>query len=414
MNVYQKLGTKWDSEQEKKHLELHGIQIERNKRKVKRRYRFFIYQLELVEFYGTVDAHTTSQPLLLSKSKQRVLWQKLNQKNMTNEMKKAKRLAMRALYVLGYDLGLVEVCVYHAIPRFAISKLLHDPQLERRMSSTIQRVTERIKNKDIENRVKESVLGADIEFVLRHVNGKYAIASDYFTRKGKVGYDAIWLKGKRNKHPLVELRPAPSTSPKKLFTNTYHCMQQAIKELNHSKLQWIAGGNPLKRYPIGGHIHFSKIQLTLSLLRALDNYLALPLCVMESAESHSRRPKYGFLGDFREKYHGGFEYRTPPSWIIHPVIAKGVLCSAKIIANDYQLLKWYPLDTLEQQQNFYNGRREELYPIVQALWNYLRILPSYESYRNDLEAYYHLIEKKYVWNEFDDIRMVWRLPPYHK
>ena len=72
----------------------------------------------------------------------------------------------------------------------------------------------------------------------------------------------------------------------------------------------------------------SRIWLTSRLLRVLDNYLALPFILIEDQNTKLRRPRYGFLGDFRRKTHGGFEYRTLPSWIVSPRITKGVIASS--------------------------------------------------------------------------------------
>jgi hypothetical protein len=186
----------------------------------------------------------------------------------------------------------------------------------------------------------------------------------------------------------------------------------ANHKINRSDLSWLAGGHPLKGFPIGGHIHFSQIPLTSRFIRALDNYLTLPLFLMESPASLTRRSKYGFLGDVREQFHGGFEYRTPPSWLVRPRVAKGILSLSKVLTLDYKNLIWMPTLNKDVQFSFYKGKKEEVYSIVELIWNELRqCCPSYANYQKELDQFYELIESGYEWNEFDDIRRWWQIGP---
>src|SRR5690606_772207 len=131
-------------------------------------------------------------------------------------------------------------------------------------------------------------------------------------RSGDVGCDRIWLRGDstRSKLPIAELRPKPSHNPKELVTNLYRLLIKADNMIQHEGVQFLAGSTPLKGYPIGGHIHFSNVDINSFLLRALDNYLALPCVLIEDPKGLKRRPRYGHLGDYRLKPHGGFEYRV--------------------------------------------------------------------------------------------------------
>jgi hypothetical protein len=412
MNIYQEPETQTEIEKETRVLEWNGIKKEQGKRKYKRKYRFFIYQLELIALFQTAQQSSSGQPWVHSKKKKMYRWKQISTNTMTREVSKAKKLAIRSLYILGYDLGMVEISVSSSAPNYTVTKITNKHILSEKMESSLSQVMSRLSEKDKENIGNEPVLGTDIEFVLRHTNGKFALASRYFSKRGKVGYDAIWVRGNRNRYPLVEFRPSPNENPRVLFTNLYRCMRYAIRKINNPHIQWLAGGNPLKGYPIGGHIHFSKISLQANLIRALDNYLTLPLLLMESKESMSRRPKYGYLGDYREQFHGGFEYRTPPSWIVTPNVAKGVLALSKLIAKDYQTLNWMPLTSYDVQREFYQGNRESLYPVARSLWDNIKECPSYNKYQNDIDGFFQLIEKKYIWNEYEDIRKAWRLPPY--
>ncbi|WP_202077282.1 putative amidoligase domain-containing protein [Caldalkalibacillus salinus] len=412
MNKYQQPETHTEREREFQLLKYNGISKHTGKRKTRKKFRFFIYQFDVVALFETTRNQANGQPWIYSSKHQKELWKQIETQNLSREVLKAKKVAIRCLYLLGYDLGMVEVCTHTSAPKYTVSQIFNHSRLADQADRTLKQLVQRSQTREKSNENKTPLLGADVEFVLKHNNGKYVLASRYFSKRGKVGYDAIWLRGNRNKHPLVELRPSPTKNPRQLYNNLYRCMTQAVRKINNSQVQWLAGGAPLTRYPIGGHIHFSQIYLTPKLVRALDNYLTLPLSVMESDESRSRRPKYGFIGDYRNQYHGGFEYRTPPSWIVSPTVAKGVLCLAKVIVQDYHKLSYFPFDNYDVHQQFYTGNRESLYSYVRTVWSHLKNCPTYAKYKTELDRFYELIERRYVWNEFEDIRKAWQLPPY--
>lgn len=409
MKVYQKPETEAEKEQELKILALNGIPKRSTRRKTLRKYRLYIYKFEVIALFQNEKG---GEPWVREQTRKKEYWSPISTNRLTKEIIKVKNLAIRSLYLLGYDLGMIEVCVQLGEPRYTISELFFHQKTADQFAGELASI---INDRNLKNVIydqKEAVLGADIEAVLRHTNGKFVLASKFFTKKGRVGHDAIWLRGHRNSYPLVELRPAPSSCPRTLYKNVHRCIREGVRKINSPNIQWLAGGRPLKKYPIGGHIHFSKQALDPHFIRVLDNYLTLPLSLLESDESLLRRPKYGFLGDYREQYHGGFEYRTPPSWVISPTIAKGVLCLAKLLTIEYQQLNWLPLQSYETHRSFYQGKREELYPLVQGLWQKLRATESYFEYEKELENFYKLIEQRYVWNEYGDIRYAWRFSPY--
>lgn len=324
------------------------------------------------------------------------------------DIRKSRQLAIRTVYALGYDVAVVEVGIFSQKPRYRVVNVTDEipEEVEEELRKLLHKQEKEF------YQVAEPVLGADLEFVLRHPSGKFALASNYVSKGGQVGYDAIWLPKRREKHPIVELRPRPHQDPLMLLRHIYACLSLAKKKINRPQLAWLAGGHPLKGFPIGGHIHFSGIPLTSRFIRALDNYLTLPLFLMESATSLTRRPKYGYLGDVREQFHGGFEYRTPPSWLVRPRVAKGILCLSKVLALDYQRLVWMPTLNAEVQLHFYGGKKEECRPVVHLLWEELRErCPAYERYKRELDLFFQLIEAGYQWDEFEDFRPWWRISP---
>ncbi|MCF6093133.1 hypothetical protein L1765_03875 [Microaerobacter geothermalis] len=330
------------------------------------------------------------------------------------EIRRIKKISMRTIYALGLDFGGVFVGILpgdkckvmdiHVTPFMTRESLL-------KFKQCIEEFRKRYYKED-----NQVLLGADPEFVLRNPQGKMVLASKFFQKHGKVGYDAVSMRGdnSRNRHPLAELRPDPSNNPRQLTINLYRTMLLGIRKINNPSIEWLAGGLPYKGYPIGGHIHFSGIPFTFQLLRALDNYLTLPLILNEDPRGTARRPRYGYLGDFRQQFHGGFEYRTPPSWLISPRITKGVFALSKVIVSSYRQLKYYPLMYMDTQEAYYKGDKKNLLPVVQNLWNQLEQLPIYQSYEQYLNPFRDLIFSLRTWDETRDIRPNWQLPPFAK
>ncbi|MCZ4142661.1 hypothetical protein BZG17_33240, partial [Escherichia coli] len=130
---------------------------------------------------------------------------------------------------------------------------------------------------------------------------------------------------------------------RELIAHLLRAFGSASRSITDHTLIWQAGSMPQRGLPLGGHVHFSGITLNGELLRTLDNYLALPLAMLQDPRGDARRPRYGALGDFRLKSHGGFEYRTLPSFLVSPLVAKGVVGLAGLIASNYRRLRQRPL-----------------------------------------------------------------------
>jgi hypothetical protein len=329
-------------------------------------------------------------------------------------VRRASREAVKALYALGLDYGLVTLGV---LPTGHTLVLDVDPvpKLNGRLLQLFAQAIDRYEAALAkELRRKELVmLGSDPEFLLLSPQGKVVFADRFLTRDGAVGCDAIVLSGHRLILPLAELRPQPSTDPRELARNLHATMQLAARAITDESLAWLSGGMPVGGYPLGGHIHFSRCWLNGHLLRALDNYLALPLILIEGETTRKRRPRYGFLGDFRRKSHGGFEYRTLPSWMQSPDMTRGVFALASLIADNYWLLPWRPLQEPDLQAAYYRGDKQGLRLTVAKVWQELTQLKAYELYASTLDRLRTRIETMEPWNEREDIRKAWKIAPYH-
>jgi len=333
------------------------------------------------------------------------------------EEKRVKELAIRSVYSLHLDYGIATIGITSGEKPW-ILQVNPSPFLNEKLASRYAKIINQFVvewEKLFERANHQNVtLGTDPEFVLRDMNGNMVLASNFFPRKGSVGCDDIWTNHDRSQLPIAELRPNPSTDPRQLVIHLYQTMILASKRIKNTKIDWLAGALPFEGFPIGGHIHFSNIELNSFLLRALDNYLTLTISQFEDPEGKKRRPKYGYLGDYREKSHKGFEYRTLPSWIVSPTLTKGVFALSKLIAENYLFLYQDPLYEPEIQKAYYVGDKEKLKPIILKLWEELKQLKDFDKYRTYLEPIEKFIKIDYEWNEKKDIRKVWKLPPYHR
>lgn len=171
--------------------------------------------------------------------------------------------------------------------------------------------------------------------------GRYGLCYDYWknTSAGNIGSDA------GQDDDIGELRPKAGT-PKEVVNN----LRKMIKHLQNKKIIYdlIAGGGGEYKEALGGHIHFdldlgdegissrSANRLQRHLFMALDHYIGIPLKKKKGGKRYGS--SYGRLSDIRSADHGskeGFEYRTPPSWLVSPELAESVLWTAWAITQCY-------------------------------------------------------------------------------
>ena len=332
----------------------------------------------------------------------------------TKEVQNVQNMAVRAVYALGLDYAVV-ICGVVSGKNIVSRKVNPSPKLSNSMLDSYEREFAQYREKQQTKILADKLLiGADPEFVMRSPKGNLILASKYFPLRGQVGCDAIWLGKNRAHKPLVEVRPEPSTDPQVLVERIYNCLSYAARKVAHVPCSWLAGAMPYSGYPIGGHIHFSGVEPNFSMLRALDNYLTLPLMMAEDEKGIHRRPKYGFLGDFRVKNHGGFEYRTPPSWLVSPTLTKGVLAVAKLIILNHQKLTLNPLSSPDLQVAYYKGEKASFTFWTSLLFQDLKDLDDYEQYEKYLAPYFEYLQSGKKWDEGRDFRRAWRLPPYRE
>ncbi|WP_223066279.1 putative amidoligase domain-containing protein [Paenibacillus caui] len=332
--------------------------------------------------------------------------------------RRLEKTAVRALYVQGLDFG--EVTLLSCGSGYAVASIVPLPELglgnsARLFAESVRRVAAdwalEAAPASSGAAANKMLIGMDPEFLLYdRLRGKIVPASRFLDTAGRAGCDAVWINGRR-KYPLAELRPAPGGEPREAVQHLMAAMREASRQIGDKALAWLAGGMPQPGLPLGGHLHFSGVMLTPQLLRALDNYLALPVAALEDPRSRARRPRYGLLGDFRRQAYGGFEYRTLPSFLISPVVTKGVVALAVLIAEEYKgpALSSLPLNDDEALSAFYQGDRPAIRRLALQVIEEVADLPGFSKYESYLTPMFDAIRSGKMWDETADIREAWKI-----
>ena len=363
------------------------------------------------------------------------------------------RTAVRALYALGMACGQAQVAIDEngraAIVRVSANMRPKAGESARRTREAMERHAAAMADESVHG--VRATLGADPEFVLQSPDGKVVSAARYLPPGGLAGCDSVVRRGVRV-WPLVELRPDPAREPAAVVASLRRLLLLASQQVGRARaaagaragvglgarlgagagiglgarsgasagagalLRWRAGACPVPGLPLGGHVHISGAALTGERLRALDNAVALPLRLLEPPGAASRRPRYGALGDFRRQPHGGFEYRTPPSWLVSPRLALGVLSLAKIAAEHAgDLAGCRPLDDQALRDAFYAEDRDgdgedALREAALAFHAELTKLSGYRRYAAAVDPIFHAVRARRHWDETADLRRKWGIP----
>ncbi len=332
--------------------------------------------------------------------------------DLDDETKKIAQLAVRAVHALGLEFGLVSLGVLSK-SRQVVLDVAATPVLKgRTLAMYADAIQSWMTQEQSGQRIAASrlLLGTDLEFMMRSKQGKMVMASRYFPLKGAVGCDDRSFAGDRNRRPLAEIRPDPAEMPEVLLANVKKTLKKATQLAKHTSPEWLAGSAPFVRYPIGGHLHFSGVPLTARLVNLLDIYLGLPLMLIEDPDTAvRRRPKYGFLGDIRQKDHGGFEYRTPASFLVDPQITYAAFALAYTIALHQHELPYLPLHRQDYARAFYKSDRDYLLPLVELAFRELEKTKTYNQYQEVIEPIFSMIRNDEIWDESIDIRHAWGL-----
>ncbi|MGK9252420.1 putative amidoligase domain-containing protein [Paenibacillus humicus] len=253
-------------------------------------------------------------------------------------------------------------------------------------------------------------IGADPEFVILRPDGKIHSASHLGGLSSPVGSDVL-LTGRQIRQPVGELRPEPSATAQGLAENIRLLLLRASRRgASKPGMRLLAGAMPLPGLPLGGHVHLSGLPLTSRLLRVLDSYAAFPMALAEDPRGRARRPRYGTLGDSRPQPHGGFEYRTLPSWLVSPAAARYALAVSMLAAEENSRLNYLPSMDGRYVKAYYEGDKETLRECLPALRTALEKVPAYSRHQAWLEPFLDAVGSGASWDESRDLRIRWGIP----
>lgn len=326
-------------------------------------------------------------------------------------LQRAMSAAVRGLHALGLDSGRVDVAllpIANGVPREAVCAVNPAPDWPEMLAAA---VAKRIPVSAWEQVPAEPWLfGADPEFIFfDQERGQLVPASRFLPRRGRVGCDAQTDPQDPTARILAELRPPPRHDPLQLVQDIKRCLALVVRRNPDRRLQWRAGSYPAQ-CAVGGHIHFSRQPLDGALLRALDSYLAVPVMLVEpSAAAMRRRRRHGFLGDVRFKAHGGFEYRTLPSWLVSPTMARAVLALAAWVAGSYRTLAHDLFLDTSALDAFYAADKSVFYPLCGQLIDDLSRQRDAERYLPAVAPLLDLIDRRQEWQDAADIRRTWQI-----
>jgi len=229
-------------------------------------------------------------------------------------------------------------------------------------------------------------IGSDPEFVIYDSSGfvpAYDVVPESTSRQ--IGVDGCSSTG--------ELRPTYARDPLTHFNNVKRLVQRLSRDYLKGEYNAYAGSYH-NSYPLGGHIHFGAKGYNFDKTVAALDLISVFLQPLEDYDYNvKRRSTYGRLSDTRYQPHG-IEYRTPPSWLVHPAICKGYLClyyitAAEIVAGHKnklldKLIDEFLLERNEIYKEFPYAKvthfaRKNANRIKRAI-THMKLYPEYQQY----------------------------------
>lgn len=303
-----------------------------------------------------------------------------------------KELAIRSVYVTGMAKGFVK-----------IGKLINDSPIvisvkPKECTFSITPIATHL----------PFTIGADVEFMLNN-EGELIPASRFFPVEGPVGCDERQIEQDSGDYALAEIRPEKAHTPQELYKNIRTLLNEASSKIPYNNIKFHSGSMPFSGYQCGGHLHFGT-PLSLSKIHALDQYVAIPMSMIEDSRTAKRRrkTKHGGLGKFRIQPYG-FEYISLSSWITDPKLTLGILCLAYLVVAFHHEL---PADLLFEplvQQAYYNGNKTILKHYWPEIKKRIQGTTGFHIYEEELSDLFHRIEhpEDYLVNQ--DLRQNWEL-----
>lgn len=321
-------------------------------------------------------------------------------------------LACKSIYSLGLDFGVANIGKnlegkYYVLDVDACPKDMSDKCIE----AYIHKFNELLyKYDNLADSKQDITIGADPECVIKDWDtGSLIFASDFVKKEGCIGLDNRSIESGREYFPLLEIRPDYSVDPVEVFGSIRSILNDLRERIHYRNIGFYAGSMPAFNYWVGGHIHFGT-KPNSKLIKALDNYLALPIMMVEKAyPARKRNIKYGEIGNCRLKPHGGFEYCTLSSWLVSPEITLAVLCLAKVIVQEYLNLNKELLCSYSDIRAYYSVNKIYFADRIQEIIKSISDTCTYKTYCGYIEPLFKKILSGEEWNEDSPINDVWNM-----
>ncbi|MCY6354999.1 putative amidoligase domain-containing protein [Clostridium sp. ZS2-4] len=333
------------------------------------------------------------------------------------DIKNIINLAKKAVYSIGLDFGVVNIGktlegIHYVLDVDATCQWSSEKCREAYINQFKKLV---FKYDNLVNNKSEVTIGADIECVIKDKEtGALIFASDFFSQKGSIGMDARSIEADKEYFPIMEIRPGYSINPIEVIDSVKSILNKAFRYINYKNIGVYAGNMPVYNYWVGGHVHFG-VKPNIKFIRALDNYLALPLMMIEKVySSRKRKAKYGSLGNYRLKFHKGFEYCTLSSWVVDPETATAVLHLAKVIAQEYFNLKEEFLCNYSDIRAFYLVEKFYFKDKIEKILYNISNTKTFKKYSSVIEPLFKKILLCEEWEEDKDIKEAWNLKASNK
>ena len=257
---------------------------------------------------------------------------------------------------------------------------------------------------------KQLMIGSDPEIGFTNDHGDQIRATDLFDyhREGSL-LGNIDFDGHKD---IMEIKTGKGDSCPKLHTARLKNLLisfarrldyfKRIKEGNGFR---VVAGSMVNNDPMGGHFHFQiKGNSGLAFASSLDLFLAVPIMMLATKKSFVIRPKnqdnygtYGKLSDIRAgKTHGGWEYRTTPSWILSENLSKSLLCLSYVVtyeiyAGDKTVSKFSDLPT-NAEKAYYTADKKYFFPLMDKIFTEIKEMQLYPIYALEIASLFGLIK----------------------
>lgn len=244
-------------------------------------------------------------------------------------------------------------------------------------------------------------IGSDPEFLfIKDKQVQYA--HDIVKNAVRIGCDGC--------EEIGELRPIASIDPLKHFEDIRKLILRIDQKYNGYQIR--AGSTGGMKESLGGHIHLDGKE---DYCKYFDYYFSIPyLFIEEYPFNKGRRENYGSLGDCKSNRHG-WEFRTPPSWLVDPFICRGTLCLAFTLENEININEELKsIDTIKKNNKYEvidhhgDGDTKFFSKYLKDILKRIRNMEMYKDFKEEIDFIFKMIGLKRTWNEKFNIINIWK------